>query len=153
MASIRKILDVIVANVKFAADSNKATVITRDELQKLVSDLMLVYQEFMRAPVQVSDGVPMICHKCGDIDAPEYLLKRSGGKYIALCYKGGEGCWEQSANGPCEFVDHEGVQCTLLAEWEIGGAANGTPRKRVCVAHVAPVLSDSYEHRIYRIDD
>ena len=94
--------------------------------------------------VVVPPDTPLYCYCCHDIEAPEYRLRRSSGKYITLCYRHGEGCWERSARPMCSFKDHQGVQCDQVAEFDIAfgrdmlvhmpgrstGAALSVPRSR-----------------------
>ena len=105
------------------------------------------------ASVRISPGTLLACFKCGDTAAPLYLLKRSAGKYVPLCFKDGEGCWERSPRCACEFTDGQGVHCQNLAEWKICFGRDKLMRTNVCVLHVGAVLSDVRVHEIYRMED
>lgn len=106
-----------------------------------------IYSPHLRT-VTVTPDVLVFCHVCHDVEAPEYRLRRSGGKYVALCYKQGTGCWEQSPNPMCDYKDHQGVQCTMIAEWDIRYGRDMLDRSVRCLIHVAPALGDVGEHRI-----
>jgi hypothetical protein len=99
--------------------------------------------------VVVPPDTPLYCYKCHDCQAPEYRLRRSGGKYIALCFKNGRGCWEQSPREMCTYKDEQGVPCSLVSEFEIRYGVNLLMGTHRCVLHVAPALKDVGEHRIF----
>ena len=60
--------------------------------------------------VLVPPDTPLFCFYCHDTEAPEYRLRRKGGKYVALCHRPGtiEGCWDRDVAPMCEYKDHEG---------------------------------------------
>lgn len=97
--------------------------------------------------------VHLFCFSCGDVEAQELRLRRKAGKYILLCFKNGQGCWEHHPRPQCEHKDHEGIACKYQAEWEICFGPEKLDRVRTCVAHVAPHLLDVTEHTIYKLDD
>jgi hypothetical protein len=101
--------------------------------------------------VLVPPDTPLYCAECHDSEAPQYRLRRRGGKYVALCYRPGttEGCWEQDATPMCDYKDHQGVQCTNVAEWGIGYGPDKVVTAHRCLLHVAPALSDVTEHRVF----
>jgi hypothetical protein len=101
--------------------------------------------------VVVPPDTPLYCYCCHDIEAPEYRLRRSSGKYITLCYRHGEGCWERSARPMCSFKDHQGVQCDQVAEFEISYGRDMLVKVNRCLVHVAPALKDDGEHRIFAL--
>jgi hypothetical protein len=89
---------------------------------------------------------PMVCHRCLRTDAPMYLLRRSGGKYIAICRDEDGGCWSHEQVPMCDFVDSDGVECDLIAEWEVDGVTTS------CIFHVSGFLSDAEKHVLTRLD-
>jgi len=101
--------------------------------------------------VYITPDTPLYCHICHDIEAPEYRLRRSGGKLIALCFKNGGGCWEKNPRPMCDYQDHTGCQCDMVAEWDVRYGKDMLERSVRCLMHVAPALIDVGEHRIYRI--
>lgn len=101
--------------------------------------------------IVATPDVLLYCFHCHDAEAPEYRLRRKGGKYIALCFKSGEGCWERAVPPTCDYTDHQGVECTFVAEWEIAYGADMLMRAHRCVMHIGPALSDVGEHRIFAI--
>lgn len=108
----------------------------------------------MESPVLIpSPGTPLVCHVCQDIEAPQYRLRRQAGKYILLCYKNGEGCWERHPARNCEYTDNQGVECTLLAEWTVGFGKDQLVKTHVCSVHVGAVLSDVSEHTVTPLDE
>lgn len=100
--------------------------------------------------IVATPDVLIYCSTCYDVGAPEYRLRRKSGKYILLCYKQGDGCWERYPQPVCEFKDHQGVQCVNSAEWEVAYGQNQIKTQR-CVLHVGPALNDVDEHRVYGI--
>ena len=101
--------------------------------------------------VLVTPDVPLFCNHCHDTEAPEYRLRRAAGKYIALCFKNGEGCWERTTVPQCEYTDNQGVQCLFESEWEVRFGSDQLMRTNRCVAHVGPALCDVGEHRVFPI--
>lgn len=101
--------------------------------------------------VLVPPDTPLYCADCHDSEAPQYRLRRRGGKYVALCYRPGttDGCWEQDATPMCDYKDHQGVQCINVAEWGIAYGPDKLQTANRCVLHVAPALSDVTEHRVF----
>jgi len=98
--------------------------------------------------IVATPDVIVYCDECHDCEAPEYRIRRSGGKYILLCYKDGQGCWERSPKTMCQFTDFQGVQCELAAEWHISYGACKVASTCRCSIHVAPALTDVGEHLI-----
>lgn len=99
--------------------------------------------------VYITPEVPLFCFQCHDAEAVEYRLVRRAGKYIALCFKGGQGCWEQNPPPLCEYKDHQGVQCGYHAEWTVSYGLDKLMRTNRCLLHVAPALSDVTVHEVF----
>jgi hypothetical protein len=107
-------------------------------------------EELIKPLITSTPDVLIYCANCYDTESPEYRLRRKSGKYLLLCFKNGEGCWERSPKPICSFKDNYGIQCTNQAEWEIAYGDNQTKTQR-CVIHVGQALSDVDEHRIYAV--
>jgi len=102
--------------------------------------------------VAMAPGTPLYCYACGDIEAPLYLFKRMAGKYVPLCYRNGEGCYERSGHPMCDFKDHMSLGCSNHAEWLICYGKDMLMRSKRCCLHAFEGLSDVGEHRVFRID-
>jgi hypothetical protein len=94
----------------------------------------------------------VICHKCKRIDAPMYFLRRSGGKYIPICYDNEGGCWKHETPYNCGWTDHMNVPCEQRAEWRIAYGKDKLSTVNVCVMHIGVMLADTEEHTITRLD-
>jgi hypothetical protein len=103
--------------------------------------------------VMVPPDTPLFCFYCHDTEAPEYRLRRKGGKYVALCHRPGtvEGCWDRDVAPMCEYKDHEGIQCDHVAEWRVAFGHDLLMSTHRCLIHVPPALSDVSEHRVFPI--
>ncbi len=102
--------------------------------------------------IAMAPGTPLYCYSCGDIEAPLYLFKRMAGKYVPLCYRNGEGCYERSGHPMCDFKDNMGLGCSNHAEWLICFGKDMLMRAKRCCLHAFEGLSDVGEHRVFRID-
>ena len=102
--------------------------------------------------VAMAPGTPLFCYNCGDIEAPLYLFKRMAGKWVPLCFKNGDGCWERACPPLCDFKDYQGIQCSLDAEWLICYGKDMLMRTKRCSCHAFEALADVSEHRVFRLD-
>ena len=84
------------------------------------------------------------CAKCFDTEAQEYRLRRIMGRYVLLCFKNGDGCWEHSPRPTCSYKDHEGVQCQFPAEALVTYGADQTISESVCALHVGACLTPAH---------
>lgn len=103
--------------------------------------------------VAPSHGTTIACTKCGRLNAPQYYLKRSHGRYAVLCFDNGQGCWERSGASNCTYIDQHMAQCPDLAEWVVAYGEDKLKERHVCSIHVAAVLTDVSEHRVYPLQD
>jgi hypothetical protein len=91
--------------------------------------------------IRVVPGTIIACAKCHDTAAAEYRLRRVMGRYVLLCYKNGEGCWERSPLPMCSFKDAQGVPCGYPAEARVAYGQDQTLTEDVCALHVGACLT------------
>lgn len=84
------------------------------------------------------------CAICHDIAAPQYRLRRVMGRYILLCYKGGQGCWERHPTPTCAFKDEQGVQCSFPAEMRVCFGHDQVVSQEVCALHLGAVMTPAH---------
>ena len=108
--------------------------------EHVVSSITYIIELSGQVTTVTKPGTKMICHRCHAINAAGYMLRRSGGKYIALCINPDGGCASKDITPQCSFFDHEGVQCDKLAEYEILDGFVSIP---ACVIHIGILLKDS----------
>jgi hypothetical protein len=125
--------------------------ITSEEL--LTGVEIYLSKQASKPNVAPSHGTTIACTKCGRLEASAYYLKRSHGFYAVLCFDNGNGCWERSSHSNCSFVDQYSAQCMELAEWSVAYGSDKLKERQVCALHVAAVLSDVAEHRVYPLQD
>lgn len=107
--------------------------------------LTLLADYVASAPVIVATPETLVaCAKCHDVAAPEYRLRRVMGRYVLLCFKGGDGCWERSPQPTCSFKDEQGVQCQFPAEALVAYGADQTVTESVCALHVGACLTPAH---------
>ena len=81
------------------------------------------------------DGTHLICSICSAVNALGYRLKRSGGKYVALCINEFGGCAGKDINPQCSYTDDVGVQCSQLAEFQIAYGSDKLLTRYACIIH------------------
>lgn len=121
--------------------------------QLLTGIEVYLVQNQLKQNIRPSYGTTVSCTRCGRLDASAYYLKHSHGKYALLCFDGGNGCWERSAHSNCSYVDPHTTQCLDLAEWVVAYGQDMLKERHVCSMHVAAVLSDVSEHRVFALED
>lgn len=121
-------------------------------ITKLRSSQVLLEERAMRG-FDVRVGTKnLACSSCHRTDMETYYLRRSAGKYVVLCFDGGQGCWEQSSRTCCSYVDPLGVQCEELVEFNVVYGETMSQRG-VCGVHVGAVLTgDVPSYKIYPVD-
>jgi hypothetical protein len=103
--------------------------------------------------IALSNGTKATCTECGREDAPFLFLKKSNGLYKLLCKDfDASGCWPQSSRTLCNFADHRGVQCTLLAEFKLQCGADPIRTYNTCNEHVGMFLQSYTEYKLYPLD-
>ena len=151
------IIDELIRRTRWRADEVKNPFETKfpdvSDEQLLTAVDAILAQEARGARIMPSHGTTVACTVCGRLNAPAYYLKRSHGRYAVLCFDGGQGCWEHSANSACTYVDQHSTQCMDLAEWVVAYGPDMLKERHVCSIHVPAVLSDVSEHRIYPLED
>jgi hypothetical protein len=93
--------------------------------------------------VAPADGTRMICAECGSINAIGYKLRRSAGKYMAYCVDEFGGCIGKQLTHQCNLVDHIGMECDQLAEYQITYGADELITRYACVMHTGILLKDT----------
>jgi hypothetical protein len=121
--------------------------------QLLTSVQVYLAEEAGKPKLSPSFGTTIACTNCARLNAPAYYLKRSHGRYSVLCFDHGNGCWEHSTRVNCSYVDQHSAQCVDLAEWVVAYGPDMLKERHVCAIHVAGVLGDSTEHRIFPLQD
>jgi hypothetical protein len=89
------------------------------------------------------DGTKMICSVCSTVNAPGYKLKRSAGKYLAFCVDEFGGCAGKEIRHKCNYVDHIGIECDQLAEYQIQYGSDELITRYACVMHTGILLKDT----------
>ena len=107
--------------------------------------LELLVAQVTEAPTITATPETIIaCAKCHDTGAPEYRLRRVMGRYVLLCVRNGDGCWERSPHPTCSFKDHQGVPCGFPAEARVAYGRDETVTEEVCALHVGASLTPAH---------
>jgi hypothetical protein len=115
------------------------------QLQDVEHILELLAMQATSAPVITATPDTLVaCATCHDTDAPEYRLRRVMGRYVLLCFKNGDGCWERSPRPTCSFKDDQGVHCQIPAEVRITYGEDQTTHEDVCALHVGAMLTPAH---------
>lgn len=115
------------------------------QVQDVEHILALVLDQITAVPALTATPETILaCAKCHDTAAPEYRLRRVMGRYVLLCYRGGEGCWERSPRPTCSFKDHQGVPCGFPAEARVAYGQDQTATEDVCAVHVGACLTPAH---------
>ena len=98
-------------------------------------------------------GTIVACAMCHDIEAPQYRLRRVMGRYILLCFKGGQGCWERHPVPMCSFKDEQGVQCGTPAEMRVAFGRDQVVFQDVCALHLGACMTPAHgQATVYPLD-
>mgnify|MGYP001480123898 CR=1 FL=1 len=110
-----------------------------------IEPILVALNELAELPVVVATpGTIVACAKCHDTDAPEYRLRRVMGRYVLLCFKNGDGCWEHSPRPTCSFKDEQGVACGFPAEARVAYGEDQTVIDDMCPLHVGACLTPAH---------
>ena len=110
-----------------------------------IEPILVALLKLASAPAIVATPETIVaCAKCHDTDAQEYRLRRVMGRYVLLCFKNGDGCWEHSPRPMCSFKDHQGVSCGLPAEARVAYGEDQTAVEDVCALHVGACLTPAH---------
>lgn len=120
----------------------------------LVSSINIELQEKeFEQTIQLSTGTKAACTRCGRDDAPFLFLKRVNGLYELLCKDfDASGCWPQSARTLCNYADHRGVQCTILAEYSVQCGDDPIRTFMTCGEHIAQFAQRHSQYKLYPLD-
>jgi hypothetical protein len=110
---------------------------------ELANRLIDIYEKIGQLNVTPLPGTRMICSSCYAVNAPGYKLRRSAGKYLALCVDETGGCAGKELYPKCSFIDHIGVECDQLAEYQIMFGEDELITRYACIAHAGVLLKDT----------
>jgi hypothetical protein len=110
------------------------------ELQTALDEIITLAGQIAIIPLY---GTKLICNVCHTVNAAGYKLKRSAGKYIALCVDEFGGCAGKEVHHKCNYVDHIGIECEQLAEYQITYGQDKLLTRYACIVHAGVLMKDT----------